>query len=101
LTGLNVRTAFTREAPTVGINAHTIFGKENPSEHAKKGNFAEESGDVTIVAVITSPRPSLARALAELQGLADLTASMSPGSLGVKVSPRFLICGGVTEETFT
>lgn len=45
MTDSNVRTAFTKEAPTAGANAHTISGKENPSEHKRK---RENSGQISI-----------------------------------------------------
>jgi hypothetical protein len=54
LTDSNVRTAFTKEAPTAGANAHTISGKENPSEHGRK---RRDLGDIsTVVGVQTNSR---------------------------------------------
>jgi len=43
LTGLSVKTAFSREAATAGTSAHTTYGREN---HSKPKHFERKKWDM-------------------------------------------------------
>jgi hypothetical protein len=47
LTGSNVKTAFSREAPTAGISAHITYGRENHPKTKCLVEKEEVAGDIS------------------------------------------------------